>query len=298
MKKQNNTYAVILVGGKGKRLRPLSTNARPKAFLSVTADRKTMFRNAVDRVSRILPRSQILVMANRAHRALVTASLPGLSPHNLLLEPVSRNTGPAIALAALSLWKRNPDAVMVVLPADQYIENVPGYLSSLKKGIAFAQRGNDLVLMAVKPTYPATGFGYLKLRSSSRHRAVAIGKVEKFLEKPEIRTAERFLRDSSYFWNAGIFICRAGALLQSIKVWAPDIGEIIRSAPNDLSRIRYRAFPDISIDYAVMEKADNLYAVRGNFGWRDIGSFEALKEVLEKEGRSFTSVRGRITAIA
>lgn len=291
-----NVYAVILIGGKGKRLRPLSTNARPKAFLSVTKDRKTMFRITADRARKFAAGGNILVSANKAHLKLIKADLPGISKDNLMLEPVSRNTGPAIGVAATAAIKRSAEAVIVVMPSDQYIPDTPKYLNSIKSGIDFARDRDCLIVLGLKPTYPSTGFGYIKVKTKARD-AKNIYRAERFVEKPDIKTAKKFLKDGNYLWNAGAFIFRADAILRALEKFAPDISGILTRMDKSNGETLYKKFPDISIDYAVMEKARNIYCVRGSYRWRDIGSFESLKKVLQKESRDFVVKNGKIVKI-
>ena len=288
MNEKGRVFAVILVGGKGKRLRPLSTNKRPKAFLSVTRDRKTMLKVTVDRIRKLIPPGNIFISANKAHRGLIKRDFAHISKDNLILEPVSRNTAPAIALAAALLTKRDKDAVMVVLPADQYILDEQKYLAAIQKGVAFARNNTGLVVLGLKPAYPATGFGYVKLKAkSAKLKTEKIYKVDKFTEKPGLETARAFIKDGRYFWNAGAFVFRAGSILKAIRKSAPEIFNSLQWLNKSGITKLYKKFPDISIDYAVMEHADNIYCVRGTYRWRDIGSFEVLKEVLKRESRDF-----------
>ena len=212
-------YAVILIGGKGKRLRPLSTDSKPKAFLSISKDRKTMFRKTVERAGKILPFNNILVVGNKAHSRLAKKDFPEIRKENLLLEPISRNTAPAITLAAMSLEERTKDAVMVMLPTDQYIADEWQYLASIKNGIDFAKNHDKVVVMAVKPRHPATEFGYLRVKPACRQAGdqaclpagrgpmgKCIFKVEEFVEKPDLKTAKKYLKSGDYLWNTGAFI--------------------------------------------------------------------------------------------
>lgn len=294
---RNSVYAVILVGGKGKRLRPLSTDARPKAFLSVAKDRRSMFRMALDRIKKIIPSDNIVVVANKAHAGLVRKDFPGIKKENLLLEPVSRNTAPAISFAASRLQARPGDAVMVILPADQYTQDENEYLASITAGIEFAEKKDALVVLGVQPTAPSTKLGYVKLKGrEGGSPAAPLYKVARFTEKPGPKTAEKFIADGAYLWNAGAFVFRAGVLLEAVKKFAPKIFDNLKRLKEDTAAY-YRKMPDISIDYAVMEKAKNIYCVKGSYRWKDMGSFESLKEILRLESRDFAEKDGKIVGI-
>jgi mannose-1-phosphate guanylyltransferase len=287
-----DVYAVILVGGKGKRLMPLSTDARPKAFLSVKHNGVTMFGDTLARIGRLVGEDNIMVVANAAHSKLVRIDFPGVRRGNLLLEPVSRNTAPAIALAAHAIKKRFGDGVMVVLPSDQYIIGDREYLGAVKKGINFIRKNQDaIVVLGVKPASPSTQLGYIKAQGSGC-KAQNVYKVTKFEEKPDIKTAKRYLQSGQYLWNSGAFIFTAGSILNNIKRFAPRISEVLNKGTK-----HYRDMPDISIDYAVMEKAGNIYCVTGSYGWNDMGSFDSLISVMRRERRNFVFEDGKVTAI-
>jgi mannose-1-phosphate guanylyltransferase len=291
-----DVYAVILVGGKGKRLRPLSTNARPKAFLSVTKDRKTMLKVTVERARKIIISENILISGNETHQDLVKFNFPNIDDRNLMMEPVSRNTAPAIGLAAKSAMSRSKDAVLVVIPADQYIPDESRYLNSIRSAVDFARDKDCLVVLGLKPTYPATGFGYIKIKNKTRNRG-DIYKVEKFVEKPNVKTAKRLVANGRYLWNAGAFVFRSDAILKALKTFALDIfNPLMQLNKSNIKRL-YKRFPNISIDYAVMEKAGNIYCVKGSYKWQDIGSFESLEKVLLKESRKFVVKNRKIVKI-
>jgi mannose-1-phosphate guanylyltransferase len=290
----NNVYAVILVGGIGKRLQPLSKPSRPKPFLSVTRDRKTIFAKTVARIGRLLPAENIIVVANKRQAHLVKKSSPKIFKGNLLLEKASKNTAPAIALASLELNKRSGDAVIVVLPADHYIGNEGVYLKTLKKGIDFVKNnGRALVTIGLKPSFPATGYGYIRVKA--RGSKGNVHQVERFVEKPDIETAKKFIEDGSYLWNTGTFIFKAVTFLGAIRRLARDIYGPLK----DMRKIEenYDMLPNISVDYAIMEKAYEMYCVKGSYGWEDIGSFDSLKKVLRAEGRRFLERDGKVIKI-
>ena len=293
----NNVYAVILVGGIGKRLQPLSKPSRPKPFLSVTKDRKTIFAKTIARVRKILPMENIIVVANKRQAHLIKNSYPKILKGNLLLEKASKNTAPAIALASLELKKRSGDAIAVVLPADHYIGNESLYLNTLKKGIDFVgYNSRALVTIGLKPSFPATGYGYIKIVHDPRSTVHKnIYKVERFVEKPDIETAQKFIEDGSYLWNTGTFIFKAVTFLGAIRRLAKGIYESLK----DMRKIeeKYDMLPNISVDYAIMEKAYEIYCVKGSYKWEDIGSFDSLKNVLKAEGRRFLERDGKVTKI-
>ncbi|MFA5084753.1 MAG: mannose-1-phosphate guanylyltransferase [Candidatus Omnitrophota bacterium] len=287
-------YAVILVGGIGKRLQPLSKPSRPKPFLSVTKDRKTIFASTILRIRRLLPIENIIVVANKRQAHLIKNISPKILKRNLLLERTSKNTAPAIALASLELKKRSGDAIMVVLPADHYIGNGKSYLNTLKKGIDFVERNpGALVTIGLEPGFPATGYGYIRVKA--RRGKGGVYKVERFVEKPDIQTAQKFIEDGGYLWNTGTFIFKAVTFLGAIRRLAKGIYGPLK----DMRRIeeKYDMLPNISVDYAIMEKAYEIYCVKGSYGWEDVGSFDSLKKVLRAEGRRFVERDGKVVKI-
>lgn len=289
-KRHQNVYAVILAGGKGKRLRPLSTGARPKAFLSVTRNRQTMFRNTIDGITRWVSPERIVVVANKAHSGLVRKDLPKASRKNVILEPVSRNTAPAIALAARSIMRRDRDAIMLVLPTDQYVPDQDSQLRCIEKGLNFAaDNDNVIVVIGLKPKFASTQYGYIRLAKPG-----AVAKVERFTEKPDLETAMKYVADGKHLWNVSVFIFKVSTLMGAFKKYAP---RIFRTLKGSNIRKLYKKMPDISIDFAVMEKADNIYCVKGSYEWNDLGSFEALEKALIQESRRFVKKDGKIVKI-
>lgn len=298
----NNVYAVILVGGKGKRLQPLSTEDRPKAFLSVSRDGRTMLQMTVERAKRLVPEKNIVIVANKAHARLVRRDFPEIKKNNLILEPVAKNTAPAIALASIILRKRDANATVIVLPVDQYIIGEEEYSLAIRDGVAFIKKNaGSIIVLAVRPIYPATGFGYLKIRTSCWQEGTKglkdICKIEKFIEKPDLKTAEKFFNDGGYLWNAGGFIFKAKTMLDRFEKLEPCIFDAFKDFDKISLDDIYENLPDISIDYAIMEKSGGMYCVEGHYIWRDMGSFESVKEILRRETRKFIEKDGKITRI-
>ncbi len=290
----NSIYAVILVGGIGKRLQPLSKPSRPKPFLSITKDRKTIFAKTIARIRKMLPMKNIMVVANKRQARLIKKSPPKIVKGNLLLERSSKNTAPAIALASLELKKRSSDAIMVVLPADHYIGNESVYLKTLKKGIDFVKTNKRaLVTIGLEPSFPSTGYGYIRVKA--RGRKSGVYHVERFVEKPDVQRAQKFIEDGNYLWNTGTFIFKAVTFLGAVRRLAKGIYEPLK----DTRKIeeKYDMLPNISVDYAIMEKAYEIYCVKGSYKWEDIGSFDSLKKVLRSEGRRFVEKDGKVLKI-
>lgn len=295
--RREKVYAVILVGGIGKRLQPLSKPSMPKPFLSITKDNKTLLRKTVDRIVKIISPENIAVVANRSQGRLVKKSFPGILNENLLLEKASRNTAPAIALAALELKKRDNSAIMVILPADHYIGNQKAYLNAIRKGIDFIVKNpKAIITIGLRPYFPATGYGYIRVSGLGvRGSGKSIYKVARFVEKPELKKAIRFTKDGNYLWNTGTFIFKATTFLGAIRRLAAGIYGGLK----DMRKIdeKYEKLPDISVDYAIMEKAYDIYCVKGAYFWEDVGNFESLKKILKMEDRRFIEKDGKVTKI-
>ena len=254
-----------------------------------------MFARTMERALRIVPSTNIVVVANRRHSSLVRKDAPAVKGDNLILEPFSRNTAPAVILAAKVLFKKKKDALMVVLPADQYIHDESSYIDAVRKGIDFVNNHRKgIVVLATRPTEPSTAYGYVRLRRAKCWTRRA-EKVKEFIEKPDLSTAKRYLRNKRYLWNTGAFIFSASGILDAARRLVPGIYDTV-TGNRDIGKM-YERLPDISIDYAVMERASNIYCVMGEYGWQDMGSFESLKSILKRESRRFVSRGGKIVKI-
>ncbi len=278
-------YAVIMAGGKGERFWPWSRNILPKQFLNLMGKR-SLIQQTFDRLSRFFPTEKILIVTGKAFLPLVWKHLPEIPPGNIITEPAGRNTAPCIGLAAQHLLKRDPDSVMLVLPADHFIKDENDFLSCIARALELAAAEDVLVAIGITPTRPETGYGYIKKTG----RALAVGprvyRVQSFVEKPDRQKALRFLSSGRYVWNSGIFAWKTRLILEKIEKYLPrlsehlqEIGKYLGTAKETeiLSKL-FPTVPKVSIDYGVMEKEKNILLVQGNFGWDDLGSWAALAE--------------------
>ncbi|MEA3356298.1 MAG: mannose-1-phosphate guanylyltransferase [Candidatus Bipolaricaulota bacterium] len=281
-------FAVIMAGGQGRRLWPLSTPARPKQFLKLIGE-ETMLQATLSRITSLVPLEDTLVVAGEKHNDLLLEQLPGLPRENLLLEPVGRGTAICVGLAALRISMLDPEAVMVVLPADHVILDDGRFLEVLRKAISLAKGEECLITLGITPTRPATGYGYIE--AAGRPGLPAL-KVKRFVEKPDRNTAGHFWAAGDYFWNSGMFVWRAGTILHEIEINMPELHRGLmkikahfgRADEGEMIERVYHSQPVISIDYGVMERSDRVLVVpAGEIGWSDVGDWAALQGLLEKD---------------
>lgn len=268
-------YAVVMAGGRGERFWPAGRAARPKQLLSLTGG-KTMIEETVQRLFPLISPERVLVITNNAYADQVRALLP-VPAENVIGEPAGRDTAPCAALAAALVRRRDPGATMILLPADHLIRPVKTFQETLEKAAAAAQDGY-LVTLGIRPSYPATGYGYLHFGGET---AAGIHSVLEFREKPDRATAEAFLSDGHYRWNSGIFIWRADVISEAFRNFVPALGAKmdVWAAGADFTH-DFASCQKISIDYAIMEKAGNIAAVDASFEWSDVGSWNSLRSVL------------------
>lgn len=281
------TCAVIMAGGKGERFWPKSRRALPKQFLSLTGDGKTMLQKTVERILPLIDIEDVYVVTNKDYIKLVKEQLPDIIQDNIIVEPCSRNTAPAIAIAAAYINKKYEDATMVVLPSDHLIRYENLFLDTVKSAVAQAQEDSKLVTLGIVPSAPETGYGYIKFISDKDGKSSFIYPVEKFVEKPNIDLAKEYLNSGEYLWNSGIFIWNTSTIIDAIKTFIPDIYQaycrifsaIGTEAEAEVIEIVFEKIVPISIDFGVMEYADNIYTIPGSFGWDDVGSWLALERI-------------------
>lgn len=292
----NDVRAVILAGGSGTRLWPLSRLQAPKQFLRLTGE-DTLLEATVRRLAPGIDNSQILVVTNE--QTATGEGFRALTPFEKILEPAARNTAPAIGVAALKFRLDGIDPVMVVLPSDHLISDVPAFQDALGVAIAAAREGK-LVTFGIRPTAPETGYGYIQAGGVGRLRPVTA-----FREKPDLATAKVFLAAGDHFWNSGMFVWRASAILREIELALPDLHRALAAiesdarSPGSLDEAIKRHFaeaPSISIDHGVLEKSTRLFMVPGDFGWSDIGSWDAVYDVAHKD-ENRNALQGNVLAI-
>jgi len=285
----NNTYVAIMAGGVGSRFWPASRTARPKQFLDILGIGKSLLRMTFERFLELCPAENIFIVTNGIYRELVKEHLPEISDNQILCEPSRNNTAPCIAYAALKLQALNPHANLVVAPSDHIILNEANFVKSLQAALDFTEKNNALLTLGIQPTRPDTGYGYINFTKAPAEGEVH--KVLRFTEKPPLEQAKTFLESGDYLWNAGIFIWKVESLLASFAQHSNEILTVLGAEPEHYNTPNEQAYIDrvypntlsISIDYAIMEKADNVYTIPSSFGWSDLGTWGSLHAEADKD---------------
>jgi mannose-1-phosphate guanylyltransferase len=285
----NNNYVAILAGGIGSRFWPKSRSSFPKQFLDILNTGKTLIQSTFERYASFLPAENIFVITVDEYVDIVKEQLPQLDPSNILAEPARKNTAPCIAYMAFKLIQKNPEASLIVAPSDHLVLDNEEFKNVTFKALEFTAHMKAFVTLGIKPTYPNTGYGYIQFETL----AVAndIFKVKTFTEKPDIEIARTFLASGEFLWNAGIFIWKVESIIKAFEQYQPEMYEVFvaeqqffntTEEQNALERI-YPLCTNISIDYAIMEKANNVYVIPSSFGWSDLGTWNSAYDNLEKD---------------
>ncbi len=278
-------YALIMAGGVGTRFWPRSRMTRPKQTLNIVGAR-SMIQETVARLGGLVPCDKTFVICLEQQRDLIAQQLPELSPQQIIGEPRGKDTAPCIGLGALYIRRLDPEAVMVAMPADHVVARERAFRKVLKTAEIIARNHNCLVTIGIRPTYPATGYGYIQHETKELERLAGVScyAVKTFAEKPSLEYAQRFLASGDFLWNSGIFVWKVNRILQEIEDKLPELYEGLREIERHLGKKNeraviervYRQTRSISIDYGVMEKSDNIVVLKGDFGWSDVGSWEEV----------------------
>jgi mannose-1-phosphate guanylyltransferase len=286
----DHVYVVIMAGGKGERFWPLSTDDVPKPFLKLIGDR-SLIQMTLDRVAGIIPYERVFVVLGKEHYGIAREQLPELKERNFIIEHTGKDTAPCIGLSALSLFSIDDDPLMVVLPADHYCPDYKRFQETIIGCCRLVKEKDCLVTIGVKPSRPETGYGYIKVSNSEKVVDGVISfRVERFVEKPDLERAKRFLMEGDYYWNSGMFVWRAKTVLEGIKRHMPHLSDRLLElhkalSINDMEAAIsiYSRVEGISIDYGLMEKANNVMMVEAKFVWDDIGTWSSIPRIIGKD---------------
>lgn len=286
-----NLYCLIMAGGGGTRFWPRSRKEKPKQYLSILED-ESLISSTITRFKKFIPEKQIFVVSAKSQEKILKEHASSLPVENLIFEPVGKNTLPAIGLAALFIAKNDPDGIMIVSPADHLVKNNQIFQDSVEAATMIADAYEGIVTIGVKPISPATGYGYIEIGNEiNAGQKVRTNSVKRFVEKPDYQTAVKYLESGNFFWNIGIFVFKVSVFIESIKNYAPvlytELMKIADTIGSDnyeetLNSI-YRNIEAISIDYGIIEKSDNIFVVRGDFEWNDLGSWDEVYNCEQKD---------------
>ena len=284
----NHNYVVIMAGGIGSRFWPYSRATKPKQFLDVLGTGRSLLQMTFDRFLGLCPAENVYVITNKAYKDLVKEQLPELSDDQILLEPIGRNTAPAVAYPAFKIKQKDPEGVMIVAPSDHIVFKENIFEENLTTAINAARGSEKLITLGIVPTRPETGYGYIQYHSSPLEQ---VKQVKTFTEKPELELAQKFVESGDFVWNAGIFIWSIDTITKAFHEYLEDIAVIFEEGKDQYYTEAEQTFIDkaytqcksISIDYGVMEKAKSVYMVKGNFDWSDLGSWDSLHEIRDKD---------------
>jgi mannose-1-phosphate guanylyltransferase len=293
-------YAIIMAGGRGTRFWPRSRERKPKHLLDIISE-KTIIQETVDRIKPLITPDNILVVTGKKHARALIKQLPEIPSRNIIIEPEGKNTAACIGLAALHIQKIVSDDIMVVLPSDHAIADSHKFIDVLNAAAKVAAQENGLVTIGIKPSSIQTGFGYIEQADSFQHIAdEKVFRVKSIREKPDFQQAQQFVQSGNFYWNSGMFVWKASIILKEISHWLPDLYAGLMKihealgTPDEAAVVHrvYKRLASISIDYGVMEKANNVFMLQGDFGWSDIGSWDALWEISAKDNQGNVLIGG------
>lgn len=291
-----------MAGGIGSRFWPLSKTQCPKQFLDILGMGRTLLQQTFDRFIQLIPARQIFIVSNLEYKQLIIDQLPDIPEENILLEPLRRNTAPCIDYANFRIYQKNPDANIVVAPSDHLIVKEEEFLRHVKEGLEFVRANDALLTMGIVPSRPETGYGYIQSvqKKIKGYESTGLRKVKTFTEKPDLKLARVFLDSGDFYWNAGIFFWSLKTIMRAFESFLPEIHTLFREGSEAYGTKKEKAFIEttysncrnISIDYGVMEKADNVFVLVSDFGWSDLGTWGSLYDQLDKDENQ-NSVTGK-----
>ncbi len=281
-------YTVIMAGGIGSRFWPMSTQEFPKQFHDMLGTGQTLLQKTFSRLNKIIPSDNIYILTNEMYLDITLKQLPEISEKQVVLEPAMRNTAPCILLSALKIKKENPNALMLVAPSDHWIENERAFAKDVQACFDAAQREDILLTLGIEPTFPNTGYGYIE---SDKNDTSEIKKVKQFREKPDYQTAKQFLAEENFLWNAGIFIWSVKSIVASFEKYLAEMNLLLSKGMAVLNTSEEKPFieknyteaENISIDYGILEKAENVFVKKATFDWNDLGTWGALYDKMQKD---------------
>lgn len=300
--KNVNYYAILMAGGVGSRFWPSSKASNPKQFIDILGVGETLFQTTFKRLSRLIPPENIFILTNEKYVGMIQEQVPGIKEEQIVPEPEMRNTAPSILLGALKIRKKNPDALTVVAPSDHWIKEEDEFLETLKKAFESLENEDRLLTLGVKPDSPNTGYGYIEYDETDKSE---IKKVIKFTEKPNLKKAEKFIEAGNYVWNAGIFVWKADFIIKNFKKHLPEMYRIFEKGIEVLNtpeedkflQDNYGQASNLSIDYGIMEKADDVYVIPVTFSWNDLGTWSSVQRELPKDENGNTLIKTRFKGV-
>jgi mannose-1-phosphate guanylyltransferase len=283
-----NYYAILMAGGVGSRFWPVSTSDYPKQFHDMLGTGDTLIQKTFNRLAKIIPAENILILTNESYNNIVLEQIPTLKQEQIILEPAMRNTAPCILYASLKIKKQNENALILVAPSDHWIEDENEFAANIKQSFDFCEQQDALMTLGINPTFPNTGYGYIEFDKNSEND---IKKVTQFREKPNYEKAKEFLQSGNFLWNAGIFIWSVKSILKSFEQFQPAMFNHFLSGLEVYNTDREKAFinenyplaENISIDYAILENAKNVFVLSATFDWNDLGTWGSLYDKLDKD---------------
>ena len=298
---KNETYCVIMAGGVGSRFWPLSQEETPKQFIDILGTGRTLIQQTYDRFEPICPKENFFIVTSSSYRQIVLEQLPEIDPKNILCEPSRRNTAPCIAYASERIRLNNPNAKIIVSPADHLILKEDDFREVIIKGLDFVSKSDTLLTLGIKPAHPETGYGYIQVEEKPTNKNQIV-QVKTFTEKPNLELAKVFVESGEFFWNSGIFLWSLKSISKAFDKYAPEVSALFSSKSDMLGTNQegkviegiYYDCKSISIDYAIMEKADNVHVLVSDFGWSDLGTWGSLYTHSEKDRKGNAKISGSI----